>query len=260
MQTITRLNCFNPRAHVGRDLGFVYSVYPDLVSIHAPTWGATLNLKWLYLADNVSIHAPTWGATLYSRLMQRKIGFQSTRPRGARPKVPTPVVFDPVSIHAPTWGATRAKTNHENTASFNPRAHVGRDSSKVFYCSFFRVSIHAPTWGATKTSSSVCDAFTVSIHAPTWGATLHFIRGCNGNSFNPRAHVGRDRARFSLHLVLLFQSTRPRGARPAMDKILLIYKGFNPRAHVGRDLNYVCFVVFTHCFNPRAHVGRDTST
>ena len=33
------------------------------VSIHAPTWGATLNDLPSALVLVVSIHAPTWGAT-----------------------------------------------------------------------------------------------------------------------------------------------------------------------------------------------------
>ena len=36
-------NCFNPRAHVGRDQRFIGIIQSHvLVSIHAPTWGATL--------------------------------------------------------------------------------------------------------------------------------------------------------------------------------------------------------------------------
>jgi len=33
------------------------------VSIHAPTWGATLSALWIPDSQSVSIHAPTWGAT-----------------------------------------------------------------------------------------------------------------------------------------------------------------------------------------------------
>ena len=55
--------------------------------------------------------------------------------------------------------------------------------------------------------------------------------------FNPRARVGRDRAiarqRFE---ILVFQSTRPRGARLDFDVLRAAGgDGFNPRARVGRD-------------------------
>jgi len=36
------LNCFNPRARVGRDSGHDWVKFVELlVSIHAPAWGAT---------------------------------------------------------------------------------------------------------------------------------------------------------------------------------------------------------------------------
>ena len=57
----------------------------QLVSIHAPAWGATLEIDNVIAVVLVSIHAPAWGATR----SWRKCGntptlFQSTRPRGAR--------------------------------------------------------------------------------------------------------------------------------------------------------------------------------
>ena len=36
------------------------------VSIHAPTWGATIEETWKFKTFDVSIHAPTWGATVHS--------------------------------------------------------------------------------------------------------------------------------------------------------------------------------------------------
>ena len=78
-----------------------------IVSIHAPTWGATmrrLRNEWAHL---VSIHAPTWGATVVRALKHTIVGFQSTRPRGARQGAIRNIEqVSNVSIHAPTWGAT----------------------------------------------------------------------------------------------------------------------------------------------------------
>ena len=77
------------------------------------------------------------------------------------------------------------------------------------------VSIHAPAWGATACEDAVKTQSGVSIHAPAWGATAlraqvrHLKRG-----FNPRARVGRDAPTDRpARNRLLFQSTRPRGAR-----------------------------------------------
>ena len=77
----------------------------------------------------ISIHAPTWGATLAQREALTKLLFQSTHPRGVRhgslAMEIVPARFQsthprgvrlrialrsfsdfPISIHAPTWGAT----------------------------------------------------------------------------------------------------------------------------------------------------------
>ena len=78
------------------------------VSIHAPTWGATRRGRQEHRRDRVSIHAPTWGATRCQLDgLQQPLGFQSTRPRGARQLTGAASPFTTeVSIHAPTWGAT----------------------------------------------------------------------------------------------------------------------------------------------------------
>ena len=57
----------------------------------------------------------------------------------------------------------------------------------------------------------------------------------------------------------MFQSTRPRGARPLSAFGPGTQICFNPRAHVGRDkyLQYRKSTIAS--FNPRAHVGRDFS-
>ena len=55
---------FNPRAHVGRDIMMFEMIEFDIiVSIHAPTWGATRLKRGEKVFMTVSIHAPTWGAT-----------------------------------------------------------------------------------------------------------------------------------------------------------------------------------------------------
>ncbi len=104
---------FNPRAHVGRDSStcalrnscVFQSTRPRgarhagtavhflvEVSIHAPTWGATIFSGTLRFASRVSIHAPTWGATLMLQFVNDEVE---------------------VSIHAPTWGATRSRLARE---------------------------------------------------------------------------------------------------------------------------------------------------
>ena len=121
---------FNPRARVGR----------DHADHHRPP------------AQQVSIHAPAWGATCACAISVDRSAFQSTRPRGARPR---------------SIGEGRGVVS-----GFNPRARVGRD---VLVCPALEgvdnVSIHAPAWGATQDSPSGLGRGVVSIHAPAWGAT-----------------------------------------------------------------------------------------
>ncbi len=84
-----------------------------------------------------------------------------------------------------------------------------------------------------------------------------------------------------MRLPFLFQSTRPRGARPASAYSAAIDSGFNPRAREGRDnavrYNVTIITVSIHApargatvspvispvkssrFNPRAREGRDSS-
>ena len=79
------IRCFNPRSHEGSDFWKEDVTYQFLVSIHAPTRGATDINKMLERYVGVSIHAPTRGATSRNNIPRLK--------------------FE-VSIHAPTRGAT----------------------------------------------------------------------------------------------------------------------------------------------------------
>jgi len=149
----------------------------------------------------------------------------------------------PVSIHAPAWGATIHGIEYEDEIpGFNPRARVGRDQSQRSACLGRNlVSIHAPAWDATG--------------APP-------CQDKKGYRFNPRARVGRDASIFRAGVhTLMFQSTRPRGARP-LDSTEFFFSAvsihvpawgatcwyddgyrrvvsFNPRARVGRDVKYL---------------------
>ena len=165
------------------------------ISIHAPAWGATRRVIAPCPSAAISIHAPAWGATDHAEgtLADLKI-----------------------SIHAPAWGAT----NGFSVESFQ-----------------FVISIHAPAWGATQNARAMYRASPfqstrprgarqgrgcrarlrckISIHAPAWGATAASCSFAgSAEDFNPRARVGRDRARgCRVRKTPPFQSTRPRGAR-----------------------------------------------
>ena len=98
---------FNPRTHVGCDIE-VRQLHPvGDISIHAPTWGATIGRSFDQFKQSISIHAPTWGATQLLLLNSTP-----TRHFNPRTHVGCDEIYDrlwkriAISIHAPTWGAT----------------------------------------------------------------------------------------------------------------------------------------------------------
>jgi len=145
------MKCFNPRARMGRDTSRLRKKHSNLVSIHAPAWGAThenilifsngtfqstrphgarLNINSLLIkASIVSIHAPAWGATIQRRVKVRKVCCFNPRARMGR-------------------DVNHAGSNY-NASSFNPRARMGRDCRRCGLQKVEHVSIHAPAWGAT---------------------------------------------------------------------------------------------------------------
>ena len=146
-----------------------------MVSIHAPTWGATSfpSMVWIFqypfqsthphgvrprlrreyrVATRVSIHAPTWGATAYNRKYHEHKRFQSTHPHGVRREYLLIINF---------------------TFGFNPRTHMGCDIRANGQLGLgSSVSIHAPTWGATSGNL-------ISFKSPLFQSTHpHGVRLC----------------------------------------------------------------------------------
>ena len=192
------------------------------VSIRAPTRGATRRERRLGLRHLVSIRAPTRGATAQNayRIMMHQ--FQSARPRGARPA-----------------GAGR---RHAHASGFNPRAHAGRDTCRRRRCrrhASFNPRAHA---GRDVTVKPLRSTRTQFQSARPRGARRRMRTGgrLSRPSFNPRAHAGRDLGNALVVVVGEvvsiraptrgatvtsctgtpasgeFQSARPRGARPGL--------------------------------------------
>ena len=157
----------------GVRLAFSFYYYSMLlVSIHAPTRGATICNRFYYWTVPVSIHAPTRGATC--RWKNRKC-YWSFNPRtheGCDYKIQ--------QIISRIW-------------SFNPRTHEGCDVS-LFYTAPKRIvfqSTHPRGVRPTETITQVL--FSVSIHAPTRGATdIAAAMKAAPKRFNPRTHEGCD--------------------------------------------------------------------
>ena len=143
---------------------------------------------------------------------------QSTRPRGARRRTALHHrAVEDVSIHAPARGATSRRRGRPGAGSrFNPRAREGRDPRLChFGASLFVFQSTRPRGARPWSLPPVVDGPHVSIHAPARGATapVAFLMPST-SCFNPRAREGRDgRGDVSRPRGILFQSTRPRGAR-----------------------------------------------
>ena len=126
----------------------------------------------------------------------RPMAFQSTRPRGARQTIhPCDCRFSKVSIHAPTRGATcRRHLPYYRGQRFNPRAHAGRDAQELRH------------------RQSRIIGFNPRAHAGRDASRLY--NRSDQPCFNPRAHAGRDlKSPTNSSYSVMFQSTRPRGAR-----------------------------------------------
>ena len=128
----------------------------QVVSIHAPAWGATN--AFAFRAYNYIVFQSTHprGVRLSNEAFKATdIGFQSTHPRGVRrghadacrthyivsihapawgatSDVPAPNMQALVSIHAPAWGATpRNEAAFPAAPCFNPRTRVGCDARRM---------------------------------------------------------------------------------------------------------------------------------
>ena len=150
-----------------------YSAFPDGVSIHAPTKGATSSVRSGtidILCFNPRSHEGSDPQQI--QRISRVQGFNPRSHEGSDGVLPDNRKDCRVSIHAPTKGATAdsilsiASTEFQSTlprrerrtssqtsaapSGFNPRSHEGSDLYRIDLAFLIaRVSIHAPTKGAT---------------------------------------------------------------------------------------------------------------
>ena len=186
---------FNPRARVGRDLACQVVDIGQLVSIHAPAWGATPCASlFRRLNSSFNPRARVGRDTLELMHAQVEAEFQSTRPRGARRN------------HPPDSAAR---------SSFNPRARVGRDAPGS--CAWWPTPSFNPRARVgrdTRFERRSTKAFSFNPRARVGRDSTRTFRKSPRRCFNPRARVGRDFAwEMAPATDKQFQSTRPRGAR-----------------------------------------------
>ena len=148
--TIAELN-FNPRSHERSDPMVKKFLLMKMISIHAPTRGATCNsIRPLCIYEFQST-LPREERHHRCLFYVSNVLFQSTLPREERP-----------------CNSIRPLCIYEFQSTL-PREERQVPESGTWQTS--EISIHAPTRGATSTSNKTISSIIISIHAPTRGAT-----------------------------------------------------------------------------------------
>ena len=145
----------------------------------------------------VSIHAPTWGATsAVGCERQDQLGFNPRARMGRDASILA-------TASASSGFNPRARVGRDDpgrlrplrgSVRFNPRARVGRDRTAARLGWSATVSIHAPAWGATRREPLVfphTEGFNPRARVGRDG--MCFFMTSRERCFNPRARVGRDR-------------------------------------------------------------------
>ena len=167
--------------------------------------------------------------------------FQSTRPRGARP-APEPLASLPRCFNPRARVGRDRGQGHGRQVQrrFNPRARVGRDGLRQ-PCVDRPARCFNPRARVGRDDDTIIAGGRqcVSIHAPAWGATT-------------------SRASFDVGFPALFQSTRPRGARRRAAYHRSGCKPVSIHAPAwGATQAFQLLPWSPRRFNPRARVGRD---
>ena len=256
---------FNPRARAGRDGGYIASALS-------------------YEGFNPRARAGRDHRTPLP--LDVLVLFQSTRPRGARPKLPhLPHPGFQFQSTRPR-GARHLRKDHRSPVrgGFNPRARAGRDitlSCRIVSFVAFQSTrprgarrlrdrpVEPGRLGFNPRARAGRDLLhgyqhglpsLVSIHAPARGATVPDSAICPRlSSFNPRARAGRD-AEIPIFKYRedKFQSTRPRGARHVEHPVLHRNRHVSIHAPArGATSSIRSGHPHRFGFNPRARAGRD---
>ena len=209
-----------------------------MISIHAPTRGATWYTDDDYVKVIISIHAPTRGATITAFSHVSCLQFQSTLPHGERRLIIQLVhMYKNFNPRSHTGSDEVCCLSTEFIMYFNPRSHTGSDSGSV------SVDPSSLNFNPRSHTGSDCNLipftslprdFNPRSHTGSDG--LATALSYNNGDFNPRSHTGSD-GLLSTHACCgsVFQSTLPHGER--LNRIALIQAAiyFNPRSHTGSD-------------------------
>ena len=164
--------CFNPRPHARGDTRHL-RLTPSLSSFNPrPHARGDVKSDQFTRLDLVSIHAPTRGATFFSTSYIKRRMFQSTPPRGGRQDHRLKqFAHCQVSIHAPTRGATKLDVLRGARRVFQSTPPRGGRLPSPLEWRARDLFQSTPPRGGRPLSLAQCGEVLVSIHAPTRGAT-----------------------------------------------------------------------------------------
>ena len=210
-----------------------------MISIHAPTRGATISRSACNISFKISIHAPTRGATWSGRVHQSYFLFQSTLLQEERPMNEADeaniMEFQSTLLQEErpsVFLASSIRSLFQSTLLQEERLFL----AKVEFLHFL-ISIHAPTRGATRQPTSSPSQCFISIHAPTRGATFRgsvFVK--HFPDFNPRSYKRSDFWQvIKYNTKVRFQSTLLQEERHFPEWIQVFLHHFNPRSYKRSD-------------------------
>ena len=166
-----------------------------------------------------------------------------------------------ISIHAPSRERRpRCRLIPITYADFNPRSLAGATRGAGSYQLDTPISIHAPSRERRVVQNEPRVVQNISIHAPSRE------RQESGNNhpessknFNPRSLAGATTMMRAVCLVLIFQSTLPRGSDCVCLAIDSAVCYFNPRSLAGATCVNVAVSFVAKNFNPRSLAGATQS-
>ena len=233
-----QVRCFNPRAPCGaRQVLQECAALDNSFNPRAPC-GARHRDSGSFREHQVSIHAPRVGRDIALNSGSfRSIEFQSTRPVwGATETCRSSARPPRFQSTRPVWGATIRKARSICTLRcFNPRAPCGARRSKRGKLTLIVCFNPRAPCGARHRSLSIAEIEEFQSTRPVWGAT--------GMRVTCKCH-------------LMFQSTRPCGARVAVVNGSASNR-FNPRAPCGARQPWRPSLAYVRVSIHAPRVGRD---
>ena len=172
MTYASEIRNFNPRSHEGSDIFSGLGIISDVISILAPTRGATSAVKIILWVSTFQSSLPRGERHVVGILAKAVWDFNPRSHEGSDGDWWTRIPDAPISILAPTRGATLYTQQPHHIERFQSSLPRGeRRAGNCFRRRKDAISILAPTRGATNTIPFSVPDSSISILAPTRGAT-----------------------------------------------------------------------------------------